>query len=60
MPLPVDKKAREMVLFFKELMDNGELRCVVDRQYSLEDIAEAYRYVELGEKTGSVVINVGH
>lgn len=59
-PLPVDKKAREMVHFFKDLMDNGELRSVVDRQYSLEEIVEAYRYVELGEKTGSVVINVGH
>jgi hypothetical protein len=39
-------------------MEAGEFRAVIDRRYSLEAIADAYRYVELGRKTGIVVINV--
>ena len=36
----------------------GEFRSVVDRSYPLEAIAEAYRYVETGQKAGIVVIDV--
>lgn len=31
---------------------------MIDRRYALEAIADAYRYVETGEKTGIVVIDV--
>ncbi|HEY8558205.1 MAG TPA: zinc-binding dehydrogenase, partial [Actinomycetes bacterium] len=30
----------------------------VDRTYPLDEIVEAYRYVETGQKLGSVVISV--
>ena len=35
-------------------------RPVIDRRYPLDDIVEAYRYVETGRKIGSVVITVDH
>lgn len=57
-PLPADDKAGEMIQFFKELIEQGSLKPVVDRVYPLDDIVEAYRYVEAGEKTGSVVIDM--
>ncbi|MBA2294095.1 MAG: zinc-binding dehydrogenase [Actinobacteria bacterium] len=42
----------------KELGDAGKYRPVVDRRYALDDIVEATRYVETGQKTGSVVLRV--
>lgn len=41
-----------------ELMESGEFRPVIDRWYPLDQIVEAYRYVETGQKIGNVVIVV--
>lgn len=55
-PLPSISKAD--VIFLKELVDAGKFKPVIDRHYKLDDIVEAYRYVETGQKTGNVIITV--
>jgi NADPH:quinone reductase-like Zn-dependent oxidoreductase len=55
-PLPTINK--KDVVFLKELVETGNYKPVIDRSYPLEQIIDAYRYVETGQKTGNVVINV--
>lgn len=57
-PFPFHSK--EDVVFFKQLLERGDFKPVIDKTYPLEQIADAYRYVETGEKTGNVVITVSH
>jgi NADPH:quinone reductase-like Zn-dependent oxidoreductase len=56
--LGVAKYTKEYVLLLKELVEAGKFRPVIDRTYPLEDIVEATRYVETGQKTGNVVLTV--
>lgn len=53
-PLPTSNK--EDVVFLKELVEMGKYKPVIDRYYKLEQIIDAYQYVETGQKTGNVVI----
>ncbi len=56
--LGVAKYRKQDVLFLKELVEAGQFRAVVDRTYRLEDVVEATRYVETGQKTGNVVLTL--
>lgn len=56
--LPLPKDGEVFVDVLKARMEVGEFRAVIDRHYPLEEIADAYRYVETGQKTGIVVIDI--
>lgn len=55
-PIPMIKK--EVVIFLKERVEKGDFKPIIDRQYTLDQIVEAYKYVESGQKTGNVVLKI--
>jgi NADPH:quinone reductase-like Zn-dependent oxidoreductase len=42
----------------RELVETGEIKTLVDRSFPLEQIVEAHRYAESGQKKGPVVVTV--
>jgi NADPH:quinone reductase-like Zn-dependent oxidoreductase len=55
---PIPRDNQEMMRYFKDLIASGAFKPVIDRRYPLDQIVEAYRYVETGQKIGNVVISV--
>jgi NADPH:quinone reductase-like Zn-dependent oxidoreductase len=56
--LGIGRYRRDDLLRVKELVEAGRYRPVIDRTYALEDVVEAARYVESGQKSGNVVLRV--
>jgi NADPH:quinone reductase-like Zn-dependent oxidoreductase len=55
---PIPKHDQLMAGHLRKLIESGQFRPVIGRTYPLDQIVEAYRYVEAGQKTGNVVITL--
>lgn len=55
----ITKFSKADAVMLAGLMETGEFVPVVDRTYPLDQVVEAARYVETGQKTGNVVLTVG-
>jgi NADPH:quinone reductase-like Zn-dependent oxidoreductase len=56
--LGIGRYRKEDLLLIKQLVEAGAYRPVIDRTYALDEVVEATRYVESGQKTGNVVLRV--
>jgi NADPH:quinone reductase-like Zn-dependent oxidoreductase len=56
----VAKSNQEDLVTLKELMEQGKVVPVIDRRYTLNETADAIRYLEEGKARGKVVIMMGH
>ncbi len=56
---PIPTITKEDVVYLKELAEAGKFAPVIDeRKFTLNEIIEAYKYVETGQKIGNVVIEI--
>ncbi|MBC7943365.1 NAD(P)-dependent alcohol dehydrogenase [Candidatus Saccharibacteria bacterium] len=55
---PIPKINKENVEYIKHLVESGAYKPVIDRIYLIDEIVEAAKYVETGQKIGNVVIKI--
>lgn len=57
--MPARKKVKDLRCL-TELAEAGSLKAVIDRVYPLEQVVEAHRRVESGQKIGEVILTMTH
>jgi NADPH:quinone reductase-like Zn-dependent oxidoreductase len=55
---PIPSITKQDIKFLRDLVEKGEFKPVIDSVYRLEQIVEAYKYVESGQKTGNVILKI--
>lgn len=53
---PIPFNIKRSLLLIRDLLVSSEFKPVIDRIYSLDEITEAFTYVDSGQKTGNVLI----
>jgi NADPH:quinone reductase-like Zn-dependent oxidoreductase len=56
--LPIPRDLMRNLDFIRELVEAGKFIPVTDREYPIDKIVEAYKYVASGQKIGSVIISM--
>jgi len=55
---PIPSINKQDILFLRELAEKGFFKPVVEKHYFMNQIVEAYHYVESGQKTGNVILKI--
>ncbi|MCU0437495.1 MAG: NAD(P)-dependent alcohol dehydrogenase [Raineya sp.] len=55
-PLPSDIKAS--LKYITDILKKGKFKPLIDRAYSLDQVVEAYQYVNSGKKIGNVILSI--
>lgn len=55
---PIPSVSKQDLEFLKELVEQGAYKPVIDTTYTMDQIVEAYTYVESGQKTGNVILKI--
>lgn len=56
----VIKETSEDMNFFRQQIESGKLKAVIDRIYTLKQVIEAHTYVDKGHKKGNVILAINH
>ena len=54
---PIPYSTKKTIPYISTLLETEKFKPVIDREYSLADISNAYEYVIKGQKTGNVIVN---
>lgn len=56
-PIPPDLSQQD-VMYLRELVESGAFKPVIDSYQKMHDIVSVYHYVDSGQKTGNVILEV--